>query len=85
MENEQQLNHLKQLVNFPAWQFFKDDLKAQLKAVESDIFKINPEDNEKVYTKKDVLRLERNILQMMIKLPDDLMEKLDQIIEEDQD
>lgn len=73
------MTHLKNLVNFPAWEYFRNDLLKQVSFIENSLYKIDFEANKKVYTKHDILRIERNILKMIIDLPDDLIEQLNQI------
>lgn len=39
--------------------------------------------NDRIYTAHDILRTERKILKMIIDLPENLIDQLNQIIEED--
>lgn len=80
-EQQNELNHLKQLINFPAWNYFKSELEDQKKYIEEEIFKVNPKDNEKVFTKKDVLRLQREYLILLSNLPENIIDRLNQVLE----
>lgn len=83
--NEQkQVGYLKALKRAYAWKILEEELIDRLKDIESEVLNnFTPDYNDKVYSKNDLLKVERKLLEQFINLPDNLIEALD-IIEEDE-
>lgn len=82
--NEQkQVGYLKALKRAYAWKILEEEFMDRVKDIESEVLNnFTPEYNDKVYSKNDLLKVERKLLQQFIYLPDNLIKALD-IIEED--
>lgn len=74
-------NHLKQLSNFPSWKIIRDELESISLDLRESILQVDHKKNEKVFTLHDINRKEYEMLQMLIKLPENLFEELEDFAE----
>ena len=85
-EAEALRNSLKQLSNFSSWHLVRNELETIVLDIEQGLFETNAKANEKLFTKHDIQRAERNLLKLLINLPSTLFEELkdfDEIEEEE--
>ena len=81
-ETEHLKNALKQLSNFSSWQLIRNELQSTVNDIEQMLFTTDAKKNQKEFTQHDIQRAERKILKMLINLPEDMFEELQDFIEE---
>ena len=80
---QKQIGYLKSLKRAYAWKLLEEQLQLNIKDLEYEILNnFSSENNDKRYSKNDLLKIERKIWEQFIELPDVLIWALD-IIEED--
>jgi len=85
-ENNQEQNQekikvieLKTLKNLWAWQILTEELKQINSMIEDDLFEVS--DNKVIYSKQDLNREIRKILELLIEMPDNIIKELTWVIE----
>ena len=74
-------SNLELLRSFPAWQVIREDLQTQANTLHQELTEIDYErDNKKKFTLDDIKRAELSILNMLINLPDTLIEDLKDLL-----
>lgn len=83
---EKQVGYLKALKRAYAWKILEEQLNLRISDIEHEVLnQFNWEDNEKVYTKNDLLKAERKLLTLFLELPDNLMNALEIIEAKEED
>ena len=82
MTTKEEINQFRMLKEMPQWKILTEIIKTELKEVEEEIFEVK--DNDKLYTKDDLLKKERAIMKRFISLPDTLIDEFEHwLIEEE--
>ena len=85
MSENKEIGYLKALKRAYAWKILEEELMWRIKELENEIFNdFTPNNNDKLYSKNDLKKLERQLLKQFIDLPDNLISAMD-IIEEEQE
>lgn len=81
---KKEIGYLKSLKRAYAWKILEEELMWRVKELENEIFNdFTPENNNKVYSKNDIKKVERLLLKQFIDLPETLISAMD-IIEVDE-
>ena len=78
-----EIGYLKTLKRAYAWKVLEEELMWRVQDLENEIFNdFTPWNNDKLYSKNDLKKLERQLLKQFIELPDNLISAME-IIEEE--
>jgi len=80
--NDIQISNLKHLVESDAWKFIQRELQTEVDRLTNELLGetwIEPENNEKLYTNNDLMRVQRLLNKDTINLPNKLIEQLSPI------
>ena len=77
MKSTERQNALLALKNSEGWKIVLEWIESEKEAKEFNIFSVKADQNEKQYTEKDTLILERSYLMTLAALPDEIIRNLE--------
>ena len=81
-----EVGYLKALKRAYAWKILEEEFMWRIKELENEIFNdFTPWNNDKLYSKNDLKKLERLLLKQFIDLPDNLISAMDIIENKEED
>jgi len=81
-----EIGYLKALKRSYAWKTLEEELIWRIKELENEIFNdFSPSNNDKLYSKNDLKKLERQLLRQFLELPENLISAMDIIENEEEE